>query len=125
MKIKREKRLNSEFKKVIYELLSTKVKDPRLTEMFSITNVETTDDLKYAKVFVSIFSTNEQKKEQTFYAICDAGGFIRRELSRAMHIRTVPEFTFFLDNRQEYTDRIEQILSGITYSNNQEENEKD
>ena len=110
MKEKREKRLNSEFKKEIYELLTTKVKDVRLTEMFSITSVHTTSDLKQAKVYISILSFNEERKNATFEAIKASAGFVRREISSRMHIRTVPEFTFLLDDRASYGERIDKIL---------------
>ncbi|MBR3864834.1 MAG: 30S ribosome-binding factor RbfA [Clostridia bacterium] len=122
MKEKREKRLNSEFKKEIYELLTTKVKDVRLTEMFSITSVNVTPDLKQAKVYISILSFNEDRKNATFEAIKASAGFIRREISSRMHIRTVPEFTFLLDNRAEYGERIDQILSEINKNGNNNEN---
>ncbi|MBQ7408325.1 MAG: 30S ribosome-binding factor RbfA [Clostridia bacterium] len=125
MKEKREKRLNSEFQREIYALLSTKVKDVRLTEMFTITSVHTTADLKQAKVFVSIFSTDEAKKQATFEAIKASAGFLRREISARMHIRTVPEFTFILDEKAAYGEKIDKILSGITYSNQPEEDEND
>lgn len=113
MKEKREKRLNSEFKKEIYEILTTKVKDVRLTEMFSITSVHTTADLKQAKVYISIFSLNEERKQSTFEAIKASSAFVRREISSRMHIRTVPEFTFLMDNRAEYGEKIDKILNEI------------
>ena len=122
MKEKREQRLNSEFKKEIYELLTTKVKDVRLTEMFSITSVNVTPDLKQAKVYISILSFNEERKTATFEAIKASAGFVRREISSRMHIRTVPEFTFLLDNRAEYGERIDQILSEINKNGNNNEN---
>lgn len=123
MKEKREKRLNSEFKKEIYEILTTKVKDVRLTEMFSITSVMTTADLKQAKVYVSIFSLNESRKTDTFEAIKASAGYVRRELSSRMHIRTVPEFTFLLDTRAEYGEKIDKILNDIHKSGNLDEND--
>ena len=123
MKEKREKRLNSEFKKEIYEILTTKVKDVRLTEMFSITSVMTTADLKQAKVYISIFSLNESRKTDTFEAIKASAGYVRRELSSRMHIRTVPEFTFLLDTRAEYGEKIDKILNDIHKSGNLDEND--
>ncbi len=122
MKEKREKRLNSEFKKEIYEILTTKVKDVRLTEIFSITSVHTTADLKQAKVYISIFSMNEERKNATFEAIKASAGFVRREISARMHIRTVPEFTFLLDNRAEYGEKIDKILNEIHKNGNEDEN---
>ncbi len=118
MKEKREKRLNSEFRKEIYEILTCKLKDARLTEMFTVTSVEVTQDLKQAKVYVSIFSGSEQAKKNTFDAICAASGFVRRELSSAMHIRTVPEFTFYLDKQAEYGEKIDKILEEIKKKEN-------
>ena len=123
MKEKREKRLNSEFQREIYTLLTTKVKDARLSEMFSITGVETTADLKQAKVYVSIFSGSEQSKQATFDAIKASAGFLRREISSRMHIRTVPEFTFYLDKKAEYGEKIDQILSTISYTTTQDDDE--
>ena len=123
MKEKREKRLNSEFKKEIYEILTTKVKDVRLTEMFSITSVMTTADLKQAKVYISIFSLNESRRTDTFEAIKASAGYVRRELSSRMHIRTVPEFTFLLDTRAEYGEKIDKILNDIHKSGNLDEND--
>lgn len=113
MKEKREKRLNSEFQREIYAILTNKVKDARLTEMFTITSVEITTDLKQAKVYISIFSGGEQAKKDTFEAIQAAAGFVRRELSSVMHIRTVPEFTFLLDTQAEYGEKIDRILNEI------------
>ncbi len=122
MKEKREKRLNSEFKKEIYEILTTKVKDVRLTEIFSITSVSVTADLKQAKVYISIFSMDEEKKNATFEAIKASAGFVRREISSRMHIRTVPEFTFLMDDRAEYGEKIDKILNKIHESDNKDEN---
>lgn len=116
MKVKREQRLNSEFQREIYDILKNKVKDPEISEMFSILEVDTTNDLKYAKVYVSVFSTDENKRASTFAAISRASKQVRGELSRTMHIRTVPELTFILDNSSVYGQKIDDILSKITYS---------
>lgn len=123
MNIKREKRLNSEFQREIYSILKYKVKNPDLTEMFSISEVEVTNDLKYAKVFVSVFSADEEKKKTTFKAICDSAKFVRAELGKTMRIRTVPEFRFITDASEEYGNKIESILSGITYNTENEDDD--
>ena len=116
MKGKREQRLNSEFQKEIYNILKNKVKNHDITEMFSILEVEVTNDLKYAKVFVSIFSTNAEKKQKTFKAICDSAKFVRGELAKIMRIRTVPELKFVIDTSADYGQKIDDILSGLTYN---------
>ncbi|MBQ4099595.1 MAG: 30S ribosome-binding factor RbfA [Clostridia bacterium] len=116
MKGKREQRLNSEFQREIYDILKNKVKNHDITEMFSILEVDVTNDLKYAKVFVSVFSTNEDRKQKTFNAICDSAKFVRGELAKIMRIRTVPELKFVMDTSSDYGNKIDKIISGFTYN---------
>lgn len=116
MKVKREQRLNSEFQKEIYDILKNKVKNHDITEMFSILEVDVTNDLKYAKVYVSIFSTNPERKQKTFNAICDSAKFVRGELAKIMRIRTVPELKFVMDTSSDYGNKIDKIISGFTYN---------
>ena len=115
MKEKRERRLNSEFQKNIYDILKNRVKDVELTEMFTISEVDVTNDLKHAKVFVSVYSTNEIKRQKTFEAICRAGGFVRKELGNRMKIHSIPELHFIVDTANEYGNKIDAILSTLTY----------
>lgn len=115
MKEKREKRLNSEFQKEIYTILKNKIKNPAISEMFSISEVDVTNDLKHAKVFVSVFSTDKAKAQVTFEAICASAKAVRTELSKTMHIRTVPELHFVTDNSTDYGNKIDNILSTLTY----------
>ena len=115
MKERREKRLNSEFQKEIYSILKNKIKNPAISEMFSISEVDVTNDLKHAKVFVSVFSTDKVKAQATFEAICASAKAVRTELSKTMRIRTVPELHFVTDNSTDYGNKIDKILSTLTY----------
>lgn len=115
MKEKREKRLNSEFQKEIYSILKNKIKNPAISEMFSISEVDVTNDLKHAKVFVSVFSTDKVKAQATFETICASAKAVRTELSKTMRIRTVPELHFVTDNSTDYGNKIDKILSTLTY----------
>lgn len=115
MKEKREKRLNSEFQKEIYSILKNKIKNPAISEMFSISEVDVTNDLKHAKVFVSVFSTDKVKAQATLEAICASAKAVRTELSKTMRIRTVPELRFVTDNSMDYGNKIDRILSTLTY----------
>lgn len=83
--------------------------------MFSISEVDVTNDLKHAKVFVSVFSTDKAKAQATFDAICASAKAVRTELSKTMHIRTVPELHFVTDNSSDYGNKIDKILSTLTY----------
>ncbi|MCM1043258.1 MAG: 30S ribosome-binding factor RbfA [Corallococcus sp.] len=111
-------KLNSEFKKYITEILQKKVKDPRLTEMFTILDVVCDKELSTAKVFVSIYSTDAHKSAQTFVAIKDSEPFVRSQISKAMHIRTVPQFKFMLDESLAYSQRINEVLNEIMPKDN-------
>ena len=124
MKEKREKRLEKEFRKLIYEIITTKLKNYDITEMFSISSVTVTSDLEESNIYISIFSTNKEKAEKTFSAIKESAGEIRKILSREMRIRTVPKLNFYLDNSQEYGAKIDKIISTFTYSNQDEGNDE-
>lgn len=115
MKKIREQRLAGEFRRLIYEILTTKVKDPEMTEMFGVQSVEVDGDLKHAKVYVTVFSGSEESRKKTFAAIERSAVQVRRELGAAMHIRAVPELKFLPDNSAEYGERIDKLLEGITY----------
>ncbi|MBQ3166553.1 MAG: 30S ribosome-binding factor RbfA [Clostridia bacterium] len=115
MKEKREKRLEKEFAKIIYELLTTRIKNPNITEMFSISGVKVTSDLEEAYVYVSVFSTNKALQERTFQAIKDSSFDVRKLLAKEMRIRTVPKINFILDTSMEYGEKIDRIISGFSY----------
>ena len=106
----RTSKLNSEFKRLIAELLTKKVKDPRITEMFTILDVDCDRELSSARVYVSIYSTDPRKAALTFEAIKESEPIVRREISRAMYIRKVPEFKFILDTSMEYGQKIDEMI---------------
>lgn len=109
----RSEKLNAEFQKNIYEVLTRKVKNPRLTEMFSVTAVETDRELATAKVYISVYSADEAKKQATFEAICESAGFVRQALSKSMHIRTMPQFIFLKDSSFDYSEKINRLLNEV------------
>lgn len=111
--VSRTDRLNSEFKKEIYEIIARRLNDPEITEMVSVMKVDVSRDLSYAKVFVSVFSTDKEKQKKTFDAICKNAKRIRYELGGSMRIRTVPELSFVLDGSMEYSDKINKIFAEI------------
>ena len=121
MKEKREKRLEKEFRKLIYEILTTRIKNYDVTEMFSVTSVTVTSDLEQATVYVSVFSPDHIKAEKTFDAICSSASEVRKILSKEMRIRTVPKLVFMKDNSQEYGAKIDKIINSFTYGNDDEQ----
>lgn len=91
---RRSSRLSVEMKRVISEIIRSEVKDPRVSELMSITDVHVTQDLKYAKVFVSAYGDIEP----TLTALESAKGFIRKEIGKKIKIRVIPELTFIRDD---------------------------
>lgn len=117
MKEKRERRLNNEFRKNIYEVLKYEIKNPDITEMFTVMEVDVTADLKYADVIISVYSVDEEKKSKTLQAIRDSAGAVRKILSARMHIRTVPELRFKEDTSMAYGQHIDELLEKINETN--------
>ena len=112
-KVSRADRLNAEFRKEIYEIITKKLKNPLITGMVSVLRVDTSRDLSHAKVYVSVFANSEEKRKITFDAIKGDAKKIRYELARVIRARTVPELHFFLDDSMEYSAKIDSILEQI------------
>lgn len=111
-------RLNSEFQKEIYEIITRKLKNPMITEMVSVMKVDASKDLSYAKVLISIYSKDKVKAENTFNAIVADAKKIKFELAHTMRVRTVPELHFILDDSMEYSQRISGLLNKIEKGEN-------
>lgn len=117
-KISRSDRLNGEFQKEIHEVISRKLNHPDVRCMVSVLRVEATNDLKYAKVFLSIYAKTEEETNKAFNAIVSESKRIRYELAHSMRIRTVPELSFVLDKTIEYGNKMNKILSEISKGEN-------
>ncbi len=88
-------RINDEIRRELSDLIRT-VKDPRVHGLISITRVDTTADLKYAKVYVSVL--DKQDADQVVKGLKSAAGYLRRELGHALSLRATPELTFVRDD---------------------------
>jgi ribosome-binding factor A len=106
---KRAERVSDQMKQEIADILMRKIKDPRIG-FVTITDVEVTDDLKNAKVFVSIYGSD---KENTLKGLKSASPFIRVELGKRMRLRSVPELLFRFDSTVERGAHIMEILHDI------------
>jgi ribosome-binding factor A len=104
-------RINEEYKKELSNIINYSVKDPNITGMISVTRVNVSTDLKYAKVSVSIL--NSKNVKQTLAGLKKSSGFIRSELAKRVNLRNTPELVFELDDSLEYGERIENILKNI------------
>ena len=102
-------RINEEIQRQISADIR-RLKDPRVSGsgMVSVTRVDTTGDLRYAKIYVSVLE--EDKREPMMKALKSASGFIRRELGKRMLIRYSPEMTFVSDENIAYGVHIAEVL---------------
>ena len=119
--ISRNDRLNGEFQKEIYEIISRRLKNPLVTEMFSVLRVDCSKDLSYAKVYISVYSKDEVKRKTTFDAIQGDAKKIRYELSKVIRARTVPELNFVLDDSMEDGDKMEKLFKKINQGESSEQ----
>lgn len=104
--------IESEFKRALSEIIRNDMKDPRISEMASITRVEISKDLKYAKVYISVFDT-DKKKSSTIETLTHAEHYIKNEVGARINIRRLPEITFILDTSIEYSSRINELLKKV------------
>ena len=88
-------RINEEIQRELASLIPN-VKDPRVTGMISVTAVETTPDLRFAKVYVSMLDKSSAK--EVIKGLKSASGYLRRELGRSLKLRYTPELVFEEDH---------------------------
>ena len=109
----REARIDGEFRRALGELLLTELKDPRMSKMASVSKVSVTQDLKYAKVYVSIYDTPE-KVASTTEALESAEPFLRAKLNEMIRLRRMPVMTFVHDDSIEYSAKISKLIDEVT-----------
>jgi len=105
----RIERVNTLIRREISELIQHQLSDPRLDEFIVVTEVDTSSDLKYAKVFVSCFS-GQQQEQKILGVLNSASGFLRSELAKNVTLRRTPELSFHWDNSIEHGDRILRLI---------------
>ena len=114
-------RINDEMQKELAVILR-EVKDPRVSSAFiSITAVETTPDLKFAKVFYSVLSGD---KKEISRGLKSSAGYIRRQIAQRLNLRMTPEFTFCEDHSIAHGAHISKLLNSIEFAP-EEESEDD
>ncbi|MCR5798149.1 30S ribosome-binding factor RbfA [Eubacterium xylanophilum] len=94
-------RINSEVQREISQIIREEIKDPRVNPLTSVVAAEVTTDLKYAKIYVSVFG-DEEAKAKTMEGLNKSASFARGQLARRMNLRNTPELKFILDESIEY-----------------------
>ena len=114
-------RINEEIQKELASLIRN-LKDPRVQDtMISITHVETTPDLRYAKVYVSFLQ--EERAEGALKGLKSAGGYLRRELGHALQLRYTPELTWALDDSITYGAKMLKLINALEVEKDGESDE--
>lgn len=112
----RTQRVAQEMQKEIAIIIQREVKDPRIG-MATVSGVEVSRDLAYAKVFVTFLNDNEPEQVQTaIKALQDASGFIRTLVGKAMRLRVVPALTFSYDNSLVEGMRMSNLVTNVVRS---------
>ena len=108
---RRTDRLGHQIRVELAELLSRQVKDPRIG-FATVTRVELTADLHYARVYVSVVGSPEEQ-QSSIEGLSSAAGFLRHEIVHRLDLRRAPELEFILDRGAEAGERIEMLLQQI------------
>jgi len=96
----------------VADILRNRVRDPRVSSWVTVTDVEVSDDLSVARVYVSVLPAGDERA-QTLRSLAGAAGFVRRELAGRMGLREVPEISFKLDSSIESGARVDELLRKI------------
>ena len=107
-------RINGEVQKEMSIIIRDELKDPRIAPMTSVTDVEVTTDLKYAKIYVSVFG-DADTKEKTLQGLRSSASYARHLLAKSLNLRNTPELEYKLDESMEYgaamSKRIDEVIS--------------
>ncbi len=109
-----KERINKINEEVMRELavIIRELKDNRIPMLTSVVSVNVTNDLSYAKAYISVFG-DEQVQKDALKGLKNASGFIRREIGHRLNLRHTPEFIFELDHSIEHGSKITQMLRDI------------
>ncbi|QPC46387.1 30S ribosome-binding factor RbfA [Mangrovibacillus cuniculi] len=107
----RSNRVGEQMKKELSEIISRKIKDPRVG-FVTVTDVKVTGDLQQAKVYITVLGT-DYNREETLKGLAKAKGFIRTELGTRIRLRKTPELLFEFDESIEYGNRIERLIDDL------------
>lgn len=112
-------RTNDDIQLIMSKLLR-EIKDPRVNQgMISVTRVETTGDLRYSKIWLSVMGLQNEKEFKK--GLKSAAGWLRRELGSSLRLRNTPELTFELDHSIEYGAHINELISNLDIKHDEDE----
>ncbi len=104
----RMRRVNESIKEILGDAITTELKDPRIG-FVTVTDVDTTPDLRAARVYVSVLGSQEER-ERSLEGLRSSHGFLQGKIASAMRMKRTPTLTFEYDESAERGDRISRLL---------------
>ncbi|WP_409227480.1 30S ribosome-binding factor RbfA [Gudongella sp. SC589] len=123
MNEKRINRISEEVKKVVSDLIQNEIKDPRISGMPSVNKVSVTKDLRFAKIYISVLGS-EEDKESTIEGLQSAKGFVRKEIGNRINLRHVPEPIFMLDESIEQALYMSKLIEEVNRDSKEDSDAK-
>lgn len=115
-------RVNAEVQHELSNIIRNEIKDPRISTMTSVVAVEVTSDLKYAKAYISVLGTDEERAD-TLKGLKSAEGYIRRQLASSINLRNTPQINFVMDQSIEYGVNMSKMIDELNIPSEAEEEE--
>ncbi len=112
MSVQRTKRISEEIKKIVSHQIMFNMKDPRVSKLTSVVHVDTTNDLSYTNIYISVYDPKADPKK-TIEGLNSAKGFIRKEIGKELKLRITPEPIFILDTSIQNGMHINQLLRDV------------
>jgi ribosome-binding factor A len=109
----RIERVNTLIRRELSDIIHNQLRDPRLDVFITINEVETSVDLKFAKIFVSSIG-GKQEEAKVLGVLKAAAGFLRTELAQKVRLKHTPELNFFWDDSIEHGDRILRLIDQVS-----------
>lgn len=109
----RHKRISEEIKKIVSQLIMYDIKDPRIPAMTSVTHVDTTNDLRFTTIYISLLDPSADR-QKALEGLNSAKGFIRREIGTELKLHYTPEPLFKVDESIENSIYMNKLISSVT-----------
>lgn len=118
-KIMRTERVDEDIKYYIDKIIRENISKFTNTGLITVTSVKTTKDLRYSKVYVSIFGT--KYTHQVFDKLVKNAGFVRKNLAAMLKARSIPDIVFELDDSMEYGEKMDRLIDNLNIKDDAEE----
>ncbi len=105
-------RINAEVQRVLAEIIREDIKDPRISALTSVVQVEVAKDLKTCKVWISVLG-DEKVSADTHAGLKSAEGFIKNELAKKVNLRNTPDINFIMDDSIAYGVNMSKMIDDV------------